>query len=160
MIDWKERKELKEQLEVLRKDYWQLVSPMSDTDIFSKNPFIHGLQKLTNSASNFSSACRQVELFAEKFPDDKKNLQDLEDTELQEEVEFYALFNEFVKKYSSESSRVHSAMGAKTSELKKRTSAENGKKGGRPRKNPSSSSAGRTRTGCNKTITTQHNEQK
>jgi len=70
----------------------------------------------------------------------------------------------FVKKgnseFSSESSRVHAEMGSKTSERKKKTSAENGKKGGRPRKNSSSSSAGRTRTGCNKTITTQHNENK
>jgi hypothetical protein len=43
-------------------------------------------------------------------------------------------FIEFVKKYNSESSRIHSEMGSRTSELKKKTSAENGKKGGRPKK--------------------------
>lgn len=127
-MDWRERKELNKQKEKAMSEFFELV----ESSEYAKN-----LQRLCNSSANYSGADRRHEVY-EVYEDekDKNILQDLEDDLLQASVEFYTEFVSFFRKYNSESSRVHSAMGSKTSELKKKTSAENGKKGGRPRKAP------------------------
>lgn len=134
MITWQERKAQKEKLESVREEFWQIVDPENKGDIWG-SPFIAELQKLCNLSSAFADADRRLENYAEKEPQDKKVIQELEDEELTAELDYYSAFVEFAKKYSSESSRVHSAMGAVKSEKKALASRENGKKGGRPRKN-------------------------
>ncbi len=133
-MDWETRKELKAKREKVMKEYWQIVDPENEGTIRSKNVFIRELEELCNYSDSFVLASSRLEHYCDKAEQDKKVVQDLEDELLDSEVDFYSAFVAFAKKFSSESSRVHSAMGSKTSELKKKTSAENGKKGGRPRK--------------------------
>ena len=125
MIDWKERKALNEKKETVLNEFWQIVE---------SSEFAKALQGLCNVSDNYATASCRLERYEEQPEQDKNILQDYQDEVLQDSVEFYSEFVKFFKKYNSESSRVHSAMGSKTSELKKKTSAENGKKGGRPRK--------------------------
>ncbi|MBO4711613.1 hypothetical protein J5681_06840 [bacterium] len=133
-MDWQTRKELKEKLEVVMKDYWAVVDPDNEGTLHPKNAFVRELDELCRLSDFFTLADSRSERYAEEKEQDKKVVQELDDELLQSKVDFYSAFTAFVKKFENESSRVHSAMGSKTSELKKKTSAENGKKGGRPRK--------------------------
>lgn len=133
-MDWKLKKELEEKKEALMNEYWQIVDPDNEGSIIAKNNLVRELNELCNLQSHFTAASERLDEYAQRQVFDKKILEQLEDEVLFEQVEFYSAFVAFVKKFESESSRVHSAMGSKTSELKKKTSAENGKKGGRPRK--------------------------
>lgn len=133
MITWQERKELKEKLENVKKDFWQIVDPENKGDIHG-TPFIDELQKLCNASDEFALASKHLDVYAEREPQDKKVIQELEDEELTAELDYYSAFVAFAKKYGSESSRVHSAMGAVKSEKKALASRQNGKKGGRPKK--------------------------
>lgn len=126
-MKWQEEKELKEKEAKLIDEYFSLQEKMN---------FAKELDMLCRASDNYTASGLRVEKYEEQGEQDKKILQELNEELLLAKVEFYSTFVEFVKKYSSESSRVHSEMGSKTSELKKKTSAENGKKGGRPRKNP------------------------
>lgn len=134
MITWQERKAQKEALENVKKDFWAIVDPQNKGDIHG-SPFIDALQKLCNASDAFALAGRHLDVYAEKDEQDKKELQELEDELLTAELDYYSAFVTFATKYGSESSRVHSAMGAVKSEKKANSSRENGKKGGRPRKN-------------------------
>lgn len=137
MMKWQEEKELKEKKEKLADEYFSLQEKMN---------FAKELAMLCRASDNYTASALRVENYELQIqrleqadictPAEKKVLQELNEELLLDEVDFYSAFVEFVKKFSSESSRVHSEMGSKTSELKKKTSAENGKKGGRPRKNP------------------------
>jgi hypothetical protein len=134
MITWQERKELNEKKETVMKEFWQIVDPKDEGTITATNVFVRELQELCNISDNYATASVRLERYEDKESHDKETLQDYQDEVLADCVEFYTAFVAFAKKYSSESSRVHSAMGAKTSEKKASTSRENGKKGGRPRK--------------------------
>ena len=134
MLKWEERKELKEKFEIVIKDFWKIIDPENEGTTRSKNPFVRELDELCNLQSHWTSACGRLERYEDEKDQDKKYLQELEDEELSAKVDYYSAFVAFVRKFEDESSRVHSAMGARTSERKKATSAENGKKGGRPRK--------------------------
>lgn len=133
-MDWKLKRELEEKKEKLMSEYWQIVDPNNEGAIISKNNFVRELNELCNLQANYAHASERLDEYTQRQVYDKKFVEELEDDVLAEQVEFYSAFVAFVKKFESESSRVHSAMGSKTSELKKKTSAENGKKGGRPRK--------------------------
>lgn len=133
MTDFKKRKELKENLETAKKEFWQIVDPNDNGDIHG-TPFIDELQGLCRLSDALAVADRRLEVYEENGEQDAKERQELEDEELSAEVDYYTAFVAFAKKYSSESSRVHSAMGAVKSEKKASASRENGKKGGRPRK--------------------------
>lgn len=123
-------------------EFWQIVDPNDNGIIKSTNIFVRELQELCNLSSNATAADIRLEHYEETRGADKKIIKELEEDADRASTEFYNTFVTFVKKYNSESSRVHSAMGAKTSERKVCTSRENGKKGGRPR-NPNDT---RTRT--------------
>jgi len=125
MMKWQEEKELKEKKAKLSDEYFSLQEKMN---------FAKELAMLCRASDNYTASALRVEKYEEQEEQDKKILQELNEELLLDEVDFYSAFVDFVKKFSSESSRVHSEMGSKTSELKKKTSAENGKKGGRPRK--------------------------
>lgn len=127
MMKWQEEKELKEKKAKLDDEFFSLQE---------KNNFAKELARLCRASGSFTASALRVEKYEEQEEQDKKIVQELKEELLLDEVDFYSAFVEFVKKFSSESSRVHSEMGSKTSERKKITSAENGKKGGRPRKNP------------------------
>lgn len=131
-MDWQTRKELKQNFETLMKEYWKLADP--EEKGYSAPAFVKELDELCRASDSFALADSRVERYAESSEQDSKVVQELDDELLQAKFDYYSAFVSFVKKFSSESSRVHSAMGSKTSELKKKTSAENGKKGGRPRK--------------------------
>ena len=133
-MDWKLRKELEEKKEKLMSEYWRIVDPSNEGSIIAKNNFVRELNELCNLQANYAHACERLDEYTQRQVYDKKFVEELEDDVLAEQVEFYSAFVAFVKKFESESSRVHSAMGSKTSERKKKSSAENGKKGGRPRK--------------------------
>ena len=125
MMKWQEEKELKEKNAKLDDEYFSLQE---------KSNLAKELAQLCRSSGTYTASALRVENYEKQEEQDKKRLQELKEDLLLDEVDFYSAFVEFVKKFSSESSRVHSAMGSKTSERKKKTSAENGKLGGRPRK--------------------------
>ena len=128
-MDWQTRKELKQNFETLMRDYWKLADPEDK----GNSAFVKELDELCRASDAFALADSRAERYAES----SKDLQELDDELLQAKFDFYSAFVAFVKKFSStESSRVYAVMGSKTSERKKKTSAENGKKGGRPRKKP------------------------
>lgn len=127
MMKWQEEKELKEKKAKLDDEFFSLQE---------KSNLAKELARLCRASGTYTVSALRVENYEEQEEQDKKILQSLKEELLLDEVDFYSGFVEFVKKFSSESSRVHSEMGSKTSDLKKKTSAENGKKGGRPRKNP------------------------
>ena len=127
MMKWQEEKELKEKKAKLDDEFFSLQE---------KSNLAKELARLCRASGTYTVSALRVENYEEQEEQDKKILQSLKEELLLDEVDFYSGFVEFVKKISSESSRVHSEMGSKTSDLKKKTSAENGKKGGRPRKNP------------------------
>ena len=120
---------LKTKKEAVMNEYWQIVEHGENIN------FIRELIELCRLQSNLSSTSTRYDIYEEEGAEHKV-LKELEEEEELESLEYYSAFNSFVRKFENESSRVHSAMGAKTSELKKKTSAENGKKGGRPRKSP------------------------
>ena len=122
------------------KEYWKLADP--EEKGYSAPALVKELDELCRLSDSFTSADSRAERYAASSEQDPKVVQELDDELLQAKVDYYSAFVAFVKKFSSESSRVHSAMGSKTSELKKKTSAENGKKGGRPRKNSKTVTSG------------------
>ena len=123
MINWKEKQTLEEKKEKLLSEAFELTEKLN---------FAKELENLCRTSDAFTSASNRLE-YAET--ENAQTLKEFEENELIEEVNFYFTFVEFIKKYNSESTRIYSKMGSKTSEIKKKTSAENGKKGGRPRKN-------------------------
>lgn len=125
MMKWQEEKELKEKKAKLDDEFFS----MQEKSNFGKE-----LARLCRVYGTFTASALRFENYEKQEEQDKKIVQELKEELLLDEVDFYSAFVEFVKKFSSESSRVHSEMGSKTSDLKKKTSAENGKKGGRPRK--------------------------
>lgn len=125
MITWQERKELTEKKESVMNEFWQIV----ETSEFAK-----ALQRLCNASDNYATASVRLERYEDQESQDKNILTEYQDEVLADSVDFYSEFVSFFKKYNSESSRVHSAMGSAKSEKKASTSRENGKKGGRPRK--------------------------
>ena len=127
MMYWREEKTMKEQKDKLLKEFFELTENLN---------FARELNLLCLASDSYGTAAELLERYAEKDEQDKKTLRELEENVLRAELDYYSTFVEFVKKYNSESSRVHSLMGSKTSDRKKATSAENGKKGGRPRKKP------------------------
>lgn len=127
MMKWQEEKELKEKVAKLDDEFFSLQE---------KSNFAKELAMLCRASGTYTASALRVEKYEEQEEQDKKILQELNEELLLDEADFYSAFVSFVKKFSSESSRVHSAMGSKTSERKKKTSAENGRKGGRPRKDP------------------------
>lgn len=120
-----ERKELEQKKEIALNEFFELVE---------SSEFAKELQGLCNSSDCYGVSSIRLEMYEDKPNPDPKMLQLYEDDCLRDGYYFYSEFVAFVKKYNSELSRVMSALGSKTSELKKITSAENGKKGGRPRK--------------------------
>ena len=139
-MDWETRKELKENFDVVMKEYWKLADP--EEKGYSAPALVKELDELCRLSDSFTSADSRAERYAASSEQDPKVVQELDDELLQAKFDYYSAFVAFVKKFNSDSSRVHSAMGSKTSELKKKTSAENGKKGGRPRKNSKTVTSG------------------
>ena len=126
MMTYFEKKELKEQKTKLSDECFSLQEKMN---------FAKELAMLCRASDSYTASALRYEKYVEEDTDNKI-LEELEEELLVDEVAFYSAFIEFVKKFSDENSRVFSALGSKTSERKKKTSAENGKKGGRPRKKP------------------------
>jgi hypothetical protein len=125
MMKWQEEKELKEKKAKLDDEFFSLQE---------KSSFAKELARLCRSSGTYTASALRVENYEKQEEQELKILHELKEELLLDEVDFYSAFVEFVKKFSSESSRVHFEMGSKTSERKKKTSAENGKLGGRPRK--------------------------
>jgi len=124
-MKWQEEKELKEKKAKLDDEFFS----MQEKSNFGKE-----LARLCRASGTYTVSALRVENYEKQEEQELKIFHELNEELLLDEVDFYSAFVEFVKKFSSESSRVHSEMGSKTSERKKITSAENGKKGGRPRK--------------------------
>lgn len=127
MMKWQEKKELKEKKAKIDDEFFSLQE---------KSNFAKELARLCRASGTYTASALRFENYEKQEEQELKIFHELNEELLLDEVDFYSAFVEFVKKFSSESSRVHSEMGSKTSDLKKKTSAENGKKGGRPRKNP------------------------
>ena len=125
MMTFQERKELEEKKESLMNEFWKIAE---------SSEFAKAMQRLCNASDSYATADARLERYEEQSEQDKSILQDFQDDVLRGSVGFYSEFVSFFKKYSSESSRVHSKMGSAKSEKKASASRENGKKGGRPRK--------------------------
>lgn len=130
-MTFQERKELEEKKESVINEFFTIVE---------SSEFAKAMQRLCNASDGYAEADARLERYEEQSEQDKSIMQDFQDDLLRSSVEFYSEFVSFFKKYSSESSRVHSAMGAVKSEKKASASRENGKKGGRPRKSTNNTS--------------------
>lgn len=120
-----EKKELEQKKELVMNEFFELVE---------SSEFAKELQGLCNCSDSYGVSSIRHEMYEDNPNPDPKMLQLYEDELLTDSYNFYSEFVNFVKKYNSELSRVMSVLGSKTSEAKRKASAENGKKGGRPRK--------------------------
>ena len=109
MMKWQEEKELKEKKAKLDDEFFSLQE---------KSNFAKELARLCRASGTYTASALRFENYEKHEEQDKKILQELKEELLLDEVDFYSGFVAFVKKFSSESSRVYSAMGSSKKSLK------------------------------------------
>lgn len=131
LMTFTEKKEWQERAEVATQKFWEIVDPNNESAIRSKDEFVQALRELCNCQANYTAACTRAEDY-EQEKDIDENLRLFYDEDvLTTKVDYYEAFCGFVEKFYAPSQKKG---GQSKSDKKAAASRENGKKGGRPRK--------------------------
>lgn len=125
-------------------DYWQVIDAKEGSTV-AKNPLVQELVELCRASDAFVLAATKKENYEFQIQrlesagictaTEKKIFDDFQEELLLAEIDFYQRFVAFAKKLENDRARVLGEIGSIKSEKKAQSSRENGKKGGRPRKN-------------------------
>lgn len=125
-LNWQEKKDLELKRTQAIEEYWQVINP-KEGSIVASNPLIQELVELCRASDAFVITAFKTENW-EAAGDE------LDEELLLAEVAFYQKFVGFARKLENDRARVLGEIGSIKSEKKAKSSRENGKKGGRPRK--------------------------